>query len=84
MPNNPKNTRRCCVCRQHSDKSDLVRIVKTKQGIMIDVSGKAEGRGAYVHRNQGCIDACIKKQALNGAFKQSVPKEVYDELNKQI
>ena len=72
------------MCRQHADKSDLVRIVKTNQGIIVDVSGKTEGRGAYVHRNHACIDACIKKQSLNGAFKQSVPKEVYDELNKQI
>ena len=84
MPNNPKNTRRCCVCREHTDKSDLVRIVKTNQGFVIDESGKMDGRGAYVHRNQTCIEGCIKRQSLNGAFKQSVPKEIYDELSKQI
>ena len=84
MPNNPKNTRRCCVCRQHADKSELVRLVKTEEGIVIDTAGKIQGRGVYVHRHQSCIDACIKKQSLNAAFKGSVNKEVYDELTKQI
>ena len=84
MPNNPKNTRRCCVCRQHADKSDLIRIVKTAEGIVVDATGKIKGRGAYVHHNPNCINACIKRHALNGAFKQNVPEEVYDELSKQI
>lgn len=84
MPNNPKNTRKCCVCRQHADKSELLRLVKTQQGIVIDKTGKIDGRGVYVHSNRECIETCIKKQSLNGAFKQSVAKEVYDELRKQI
>ena len=72
------------MCRQHADKSDLVRLVKTEEGIVIDKTGKIQGRGVYVHRHQSCIDACIKKQSLNAAFKGSVNKEVYDELTKQI
>lgn len=84
MPNNPKNTRKCCVCRQHADKSELLRLVKTQQGIILDKTGKIDGRGVYVHSNRECIETCIKKQSLNGAFKQSVAKEVYDELRKQI
>ena len=84
MPNNPKNTRRCCVCREHADKKDLLRFVKTPNGIVLDQTSKIQGRGAYVHNNEKCINACIKKQSLNVAFKQSVSKDVYDELNKQI
>lgn len=84
MPNNPKNTRKCCVCRQHADKSELLRLVKTQQGIILDKTGKIDGRGVYVHSNRECIETCIKKQSLNGAFKQNVAKEVYDELGKQI
>ena len=72
------------MCREHSDKSDLIRIVKTSEGIVIDETGKVAGRGAYVHRNHTCIEGCIKRQSLNGAFKQSVPKEIYDELSQQI
>ena len=72
------------MCRQHADKSELVRLVKTEEGIVIDKAGKIQGRGVYVHRHQSCIDACTKKQSLNAAFKGSVNKEVYDELTKQI
>ena len=84
MSNNPKNTRRCCVCREHADKSDLLRLVKTQQGVILDESGKMQGRGVYIHRKSDCINACIKKQSLNAVFKHSVKQEVYDELNKHI
>ena len=84
MPNNPKNTRRCCVCREHADKSDLIRLVKTENGVVIDKTGKMDGRGAYIHNNAKCIETCIKKFSLNVAFKQGVAKEVYDELREQI
>lgn len=84
MPSNPKNTRKCCVCREHADKSDLVRLVKTPNGVVIDTTGKMDGRGAYVHRNEKCIENCIKKFSLNSAFKTSVPKEIYDELKNQL
>ena len=67
------------MCRQHADKSELLRLVKTQQGIILDKTGKIDGRGVYVHSNRECIETCIKKQSLNGAFKQSVAKEVYDE-----
>lgn len=84
MPSNPKNTRRCCVCREHADKSALIRLVLTADGIVIDHSGKMEGRGAYVHKNATCIENCIKKFSLNGAFKRAVSKDVYDELKNQL
>ena len=84
MPSNPKNTRKCCVCKGHADKSELIRLVKTSDGVKIDTTGKMDGRGAYVHRNEKCIDACIKKFALNAVFKGAVAKEVYDELKNQL
>lgn len=84
MPSNPKNTRKCCVCKEHADKSELIRLVKTSDGVKIDTTGKMDGRGAYVHHNEKCIDACIKKFALNAAFKGAVAKEVYDELKNQL
>ncbi len=82
MPNNPKNTRKCAVCRLHADKSELIRVVKTADGIKIDVTGKADGRGAYIHKDSKCIDLAKKRGVLNYAFKTAVPDEVYDELNQ--
>ena len=50
--------RMCIVCKQMFDKKDLVRILKTEDDIVIDITGKKNGRGAYVCKN-GCI-ACGK------------------------
>ncbi len=84
MPSNPKNTRKCCVCREHADKAELIRLVKTENGVVIDHTGKIDGRGAYVHRNAKCIETCIKKFSLNASFKGTINKEVYDELKNQL
>lgn len=84
MASNPKNTRKCAVCRQHADKSQLVRLVKTADGIVLDLSGKAEGRGVYVHKNAECIALAEKKHSLNAAFKTAVPDEIYSELKKLL
>jgi len=80
---NPKNTRKCIVCKQHSDKSELIRIALIKNGgICVDREGKAEGRGAWVHKSTECISALIKKKGLNRAFKGAVPDAVYEEIKR--
>jgi predicted RNA-binding protein YlxR (DUF448 family) len=72
------------VCREHADKSDLIRLVLTPDGVKIDREGKMDGRGAYVHKNVACIGNCIKKFSLNSAFKGAVSKDVYDELKNEL
>ncbi len=83
MPNNVKNLRMCCVCRQHSDKSELIRFVKSKDGsISIDQTKTAEGRGVWVHNNSECIEKLKKKKLLNAAFKCVVDESVYEGLSE--
>lgn len=72
------------MCREHADKSELIRVVKTADGVKIDVSGKADGRGAYVHKNAQCVKLARKRKVLNYQFKTDVPDEVYDELENQL
>lgn len=84
MPNNPKNLRKCAVCREHADKSELIRVVKTADGVKIDVAGKTDGRGAYIHKDAKCVELAKKRKVLNYQFKTDVPDEVYDELNGQL
>ena len=69
--------RKCIACQDRDNKKELIRIVKNKEGeIFIDLTGKANGRGAYI-----CKDCeCIKSKALNRAFKMEVPDEVYEKL----
>lgn len=51
---------------------------------MVDQSGKADGRGAYVCRSESCINKLVKGKLLNRAFKQNIPDEFYDGVKEQI
>ena len=73
--------RKCIVCQDRENKRELMRIVKNKDGeIFIDLTGKANGRGAYICKCSECLKKAIKSKALNRAFKIEVPDEVYEKL----
>ena len=75
--------RSCIVCRKARDKSELVRVVRTPDGnVVLDATGKAAGRGAYVCADGECMRTAVKKRAFNRAFKTQLDKSVYDELEK--
>lgn len=79
----PKNTRKCIVCKEHSDKSEMLRFVKNADGkVVLDRTQKADGRGAWVHGSEDCINKLIKKKMLNVAFKSNVGDEIYGEINE--
>ena len=73
--------RKCIVCQDRDNIKELMRIVKNKEGeIFIDLTGKANGRGAYICKDSECLKKAIKSKALNRAFKMEVPDEVYEKL----
>lgn len=73
--------RKCIVCGSLKDKGDLLRIVKNKEeGILIDESGKLNGRGAYVCKDESCIKGLKKSNKLNQAFKMKIDDGIYEEL----
>lgn len=73
--------RKCIVCGSLKDKGDLLRIVKNKEeGILIDESGKLNGRGAYVCKDESCIKGLKKSNKLNQAFKMKIDDDIYEEL----
>lgn len=72
--------RTCIVCRKKGDKSSFIRIVKTKDSIVLDKTGKVAGRGAYICDSIECINKCKKTHALNRAFKQEVCEQTYTDL----
>ncbi len=86
MQNKPKEKlRMCVVCRAQSDKKQLLRIVKNKDGeIFVDKTGKANGRGAYVCKDKECYAKLCKQKSLNKAFKCNVPAEVYEKIGKEF
>lgn len=64
--------RRCVVCRQQTHKRDLVRIVRTSDGIFIDPTGRMQGRGAYVCDNPVCREKARNGKAIAGALRTSL------------
>ncbi len=77
--------RMCIACRTMQDKRNLTRIVKDKEGnIFIDETGKKNGRGAYVCKNEECLNKLLKQKSLNKAFKTNVNDEIYQKLKEEI
>ena len=77
--------RMCIACREMQEKRDLLRIVKDKDGnIFIDETGKKNGRGAYICKNEECLKKLIKQKSLNKAFKCEVNSDVYSSLQEAI
>ncbi len=77
--------RRTCVgCRQIKDKRELLRIVKNVKGFLVDYDYVCEGRGAYVCKCEECITAAFGKGGLQRSFKCTIPKEIANQLSKEL
>ena len=50
----------------------------------MDLKGKSPGRGAYVCRQETCLQRAIKSKALERAFSTAIPQEVYDRLTEEM
>jgi len=74
-------TRTCVGCREEGGKAGLIRIVRRSDGgAAIDRSGRAPGRGAYVHDDPACVDLARKKRSLDRALRTAVQPELWSEL----
>lgn len=83
--NKKEPLRMCIACREMKDKKALLRIVKDKEGkIFVDLTGKANGRGAYVCKDLGCLEKLKKQKILNKTFKMMVDENVYKEIEGVI
>ena len=77
--------RQCVGCGEMKGKKEMMRVLKTAEGeICLDVTGKKNGRGAYVCKSLGCLQAARKNKGLERSFKISIPQEVYEELEKEF
>jgi len=74
--------RKCVGCQQMLPKSELVRIVKTEEGLKIDPTGKADGRGAYVCTDGECLKKIVKTKRLEKVFHTQIPTEIYEKLQE--
>ena len=77
--------RTCTVTKERVEKKDLIRIVRTPEGkIEIDLSGKVNGRGAYLKKDITVVDKAIKSKVLNKHLECEVPEDIFNELKEII
>lgn len=77
--------RQCIGCGEMKSKKELVRILKTAENeIIIDKTGKKNGRGAYICSSRECLDKSIKNHGLERSFKMKIDQGVYDLLREDI
>ena len=75
--------RMCVSCREMRPKKELTRVVRTPEGtVVIDPSGRANGRGAYLCLKTACLDKAVKSRALERALETKVGPEIYESLRK--
>lgn len=77
--------RQCVGCGEKKSKKELIRIVCSEDGaIGFDLTGKKNGRGAYICSNVACLEQARKKKALERALKTEVSQQSYDALKKEL
>ena len=77
--------RKCVGCGGMKPKKELIRILRTDAGeFVVDADGKKNGRGAYLCRCVECFRKAAKSQGFDRSFKQVLPQEVYDRLEKEM
>lgn len=77
--------RQCVGCGEMKSKKEMLRILKTPEDkIVLDVTGKQNGRGAYICRNKECFELARKSKGLERSFKRTVGTQVYDELLEEF
>jgi uncharacterized protein len=82
MPRPGREPIRTCVgCREEGGKRGLVRLVRAEGVVRADPTGRAPGRGAYLHRDQACLDQARRRHALERALKAQVPDDLWAEIS---
>ena len=77
--------RMCVVTREKFPKNELIRVVKTPEGkVIIDESGKANGRGAYLKKEKEVFLKAKESKILNKQLEIEVPSEIFDELDNLL
>ena len=77
--------RQCVGCGEMKSKKEMMRVLKTAEdSIVLDMTGRENGRGAYLCQDRECLAKARKNRGLERSFKMSIPKEVYENLEKEF
>ncbi|MBO5259445.1 MAG: YlxR family protein [Agathobacter sp.] len=85
MQNKKIPMRQCVGCGEMKGKKDLIRILKTQEGeILVDATGRKNGRGAYICPDIECFKKARKSKGLERSFKMAISSEIYENLEKEM
>ena len=77
--------RQCVGCGEMKSKKEMMRVIKTPEDeIVLDDTGKRNGRGAYICRERSCLQKAQKSRGLERSLKHAISDEVYDKLLKEF
>lgn len=84
MLNKKVPLRMCIACKESKPKKELIRIVKNDESVILDITGKLNGRGSYICNNSDCLEKLCKQKILNKVFKQNIDSSVYLKIKEQF
>lgn len=85
MANKKLPMRQCVGCGEMKDKREMIRVIKTAENeIILDNTGKKNGRGAYLCADSGCLEQARKSKGLERSLKMAIPQEIYEQLAKEM
>lgn len=77
--------RRCVGCQEMKEKKEMIRVIRTQEGeFLLDATGKKNGRGAYICPSGECLRKAVRNRGLERSFRQPIPAEVYEALEKEM
>lgn len=77
--------RKCVGCGEMKNKKELIRVLKTpEEEILLDATGRKNGRGAYLCRDQECLLRAARNKGLERSLGMKIPEEIYENLKKEM
>ena len=77
--------RKCTGCGEMKPKKELVRVVKTPDDkVLIDLTGRLNGRGAYICPKAECLKIAKKSRRIEKSFQMQIPDEVYNKMEEEL
>ena len=78
-------TRRCTGCGEHFPKNTLIRVLRTPEGeIILDLTGKKSGRGAYICKNAQCLKKARKSKRIESSLECRISDELYQRMEEEL
>ena len=78
-------TRRCTGCGEHFPKNTLIRVLRTPEGeVVLDLTGKKSGRGAYICKSAQCLKKARKSRRLETSLECPISNEIYEKMEEEL